>query len=109
MIEMLNLNVQWRLVTFSFKHINFSKKYLFPVSGNNQICFDLPVDNLKTGKVRKVRSIFPTNYGELDIFQGGRVGKKNFTRGASCLEKGGELVEKWGWFGCGASCPDSGV
>ena len=39
------------------------------VSGNNQIGFDLPVDNLKTGKVRKVRNTFPTTYGELDIFQ----------------------------------------
>ena len=29
------------------------------VSGNNQIGFDLPVDNLKTGKVRKVRNTFP--------------------------------------------------
>ena len=29
--------------------------------------FDLPVDNLKTGKVRNT---FPTTYAELDIFQG---------------------------------------
>ena len=36
------------------------------VSGNNQIGFDLPVDNLNTGKVRNT---FPTTYGELDIFQ----------------------------------------
>jgi hypothetical protein len=36
---------------------------------NNRIGFDLPVDNLKTGKVRKVRNPFPTTYGELDIFQ----------------------------------------
>jgi hypothetical protein len=36
------------------------------VSGNNQIGFDLPVDNLKTGKVKNT---FPTTYGELNIFQ----------------------------------------
>ena len=36
------------------------------VSGNNQIGFDLPVDNLNTGKVRNT---FPTTYGELNIFQ----------------------------------------
>ena len=47
------------------------------VSGNNQIGFDLPVDNLKTGKVRNT---FPTTYGELDIFQ---VSLPHFTRGAS--------------------------
>ena len=45
------------------------------VSGNNQIGFDLPVDNLKTGKVRNT---FPTTYGELDIFQ---VSLPHFTRG----------------------------
>jgi hypothetical protein len=60
---------------------------------NNRIGFDLPVDNLKTGKVRKVRNTFPTTYGKLDIFQ---VSLPHFTRGASCLEKGGELVEKGG-------------
>jgi hypothetical protein len=55
---------------------------LILVSGNNQIGFDLPVDNLKTGKVRKVRNIFQTTYGGTKIFfksvyhtsQGGRVG-----------------------------------
>ena len=44
------------------------------VSGNNQIGFDLPVDNLKTGKVRNT---FPTTYGELNIHtlhKGGRAG-----------------------------------
>ena len=52
------------------------------VSGNNQIGFDLRVDNLKTGKVRKVRNTFPTctTYGELDILQ---VSLAHFTRGAS--------------------------
>ena len=61
------------------------------VSGNNQIGFDLPVDNLKTGKVRNT---FPTTYGELDIFQ---VSLPHFTRGAS-----------WKYvFTRRASCPDS--
>jgi hypothetical protein len=50
------------------------------VSGNNQIGFDLPVDDLKTGKVRKIRNTFPTIYGELDIFQ---VSLPHFTSGAS--------------------------
>jgi hypothetical protein len=45
---------------------------------NNRIGFDLPVDNLKTGKVRNT---FPTTYGKLDIFQ---VSLPHFTRGASC-------------------------
>jgi hypothetical protein len=75
------------------------------VSGNNQIGFDLPVDDLKTGKVRKIRNTFPTIYGELDIFQvslphftSGASWKYCFTRGeeVSCLEKGSELVENGG-------------
>jgi hypothetical protein len=56
---------------------------------NNRIGFDLPVDNLKTGKVRKVRNTFPTTYGKLDIFQ---VSLPHFTRGASWLKKGGRVV-----------------
>jgi hypothetical protein len=63
---------------------------------NRQIGFDLPVDNLKTGKVKNT---FPTTYGELNIFQfslphftRGMSWKYFFTSGASWLKKGGRLV-----------------
>ena len=47
------------------------------VSGNNQIGFHLPVDNLKTGKVINT---FPATYG--------RVGNIFFTRGRVVSKRG---------------------
>ena len=66
------------------------------VSGNNQIGFDLPIDNLKTVKVRNT---FPTTYGELDSFQ---VSLPQFTRG----RVGNNFLPE-GRVGSGASCPDT--
>ena len=73
---------------------------------NNRICFDLPVDNLKTGKVRKVRNTFPTTYGKLDSFQ---FSLPHFTRGASWkyfFYLGASWLKR-GRVGSGASCPDT--
>jgi hypothetical protein len=75
----------WQILQFTCNNnLNCCDNYIVlivfnSVSGNNQIGFDLSVDNLKTGKVRNT---FPTTYGELDIFQ---VSLPHFTRGASWL------------------------
>ena len=76
---------------------------LLSASGNNQIGFDLPVDNLKTGKVRNT---FLTTYGELDIFH---VSLPHFTKGrfGNIFLLGGELSRIGGRVGSEASCADS--